>query len=57
MGQLSVDATMYGEKEVGPEISIEQRVACLINLFDKHGGMNYVGENVTQLQHAQQVSE
>ena len=56
MAQLSVDATMYGEKEVGPEVSIEQRVACLINLFDKHGGMNYVGEDVTQLQHAQQVS-
>ena len=48
-------AIMYGDKEVDPDTSIEERVACIFELFDKHGPMNYIGENVTQLQHAQQV--
>ena len=31
-------------------------VRKIFELFDKWGGENYIGENVTQLQHAQQVS-
>ena len=38
-------------------LTIDQKIDMLFSLFDKHGQMNYVGENVTQMQHAQQVSQ
>ena len=37
-------------------MTIEQKIDLLFGLFDRHGKMNYVGEDVTQMQHAQQVS-
>ena len=40
---------------VGDSLTIDQRIDTLFDLFDKHGQMNYVGENVTQMQHAQEV--
>ena len=36
-------------------LTIDERIDKLFALYDKHGQMNYVGENVSQLQHAQQV--
>merc|ERR1712110_60079 len=38
-------------------LNIDQKIDQLFSLFDKHGQMNYVGENVTQMQHAQQVGQ
>ena len=37
------------------DLPIDQRIDALFALFEKHGEMNYVGENVSQIQHAQQV--
>ena len=34
----------------------ELAVKKIFQLYDKWGNENYIGENVTQLQHAQQVS-
>ena len=31
-------------------------VSAIFSLYDRWGGEHYIGENVTQLQHAQQVS-
>jgi len=39
------------------DLSIDQRIREVFDLFVKHGEMNYVGENVTQMQHAQQVGQ
>ena len=36
-------------------LDIDERIEKVFYLYEKHGGVNYVGENVTQLQHAQQV--
>ena len=35
----------------------ERAVEQIFSLFDKFGSENYIGENVSQLQHAQQVTE
>lgn len=34
----------------------ELAIASIFGLFDKWGHENYIGENVTQLQHSQQVN-
>ena len=54
-GAMPSNAIIYGDHEVDPTTSIDDRVACIFNLFEKHGEMNYIGEDVSQLQHAQQV--
>ena len=35
----------------------EVAVREIFSLYDKWGGDKYIGENVTQLQHAQQVTD
>ena len=55
IGGMPSNAIMYGDAEVDSNTSIDERVASIFDLFEKHGEMNYVGENVSQLQHAQQV--
>ena len=52
---MPTNAIFYGDHEVDSSTSIDDRVASIFNLFEKHGEMNYVGEDVSQLQHAQQV--
>ena len=54
---LPSNAIIYGDHEVDPTTSIDERVACIFNLFEKHGELNYVGEDVSQIQHAQQVRD
>ena len=56
IGAMPSNAIIYGDCEVDQNTSIDDRVACIFNLFEKHGEMNYVGEDVSQLQHAQQVN-
>ena len=56
-GAMPSAANIYGDHEVDPSTSIDERVSCIFNLFEKHGEMNYVGEDVSQLQHAQQVGD
>ena len=36
-------------------MSVEERVSLLFGLYEKWGHENYIGEPVSQLQHAQQV--
>ena len=54
---MPTNAIIYGDHEVDSSTSIDDRVASIFNLFVKHGDMNYVGEDVSQLQHAQQVKK
>ena len=54
---MPTNAIIYGDHEVDSSTSIDDRVASIFNLFVKHGDMNYVGEDVSQLQHAQQVKQ
>ena len=35
---------------------MEDKVEKIFNLYEKWGEANYIGEHVSQLQHAQQVS-
>jgi len=50
-----------GKEENGAEedadLSIDRRLDQVFALYEKHGEINYVGEAVTQLQHAQQVAQ
>jgi len=56
IGAMPSNAIIYGDSEVDPNTSIDDRVECVFNLFRKHGEMNYIGEDVSQLQHAQQAA-
>jgi len=55
--KMSPKPTTAAVTSVDDSLTIDQRINSLFDLFDKHGQMNYVGENVTQMQHAQQVGQ
>jgi len=44
-------------KSVISEVNMEERVNAVFDLFAKWGHENYIGEKVTQAQHAQQAAE
>ena len=54
--QKSYDSSVVILEQTKTDLTIDQRIREVFDLFVKHGEMNYVGENVTQMQHAQQVS-